>query len=211
MMKSITLWDPWASLIVLNQKKIETRSWHADYRGELAIHAAKKEASRYIVFEEPAFSALRSRHITSEKGTGVEFSPGCILGLANLTDCLYIGDNGLYEYKKVIIGGKVRGSIGKKVMGLPMGNELAFGDYTEGRFAWMMSNVHELINPIPAKGYQRIWNWDETPHLVTIDPWVIGNTKIWTPKGVVKGKKLDKYDGDAVQGLEIKGDIKNGR
>ena len=38
----ISLWQPWASLIALNLKQYETRSWGAPYRGKLAIHAAKR-------------------------------------------------------------------------------------------------------------------------------------------------------------------------
>jgi hypothetical protein len=38
-MKAITLWQPWASLIVDGRKKIETRPmpWH--FKGWVAIHA----------------------------------------------------------------------------------------------------------------------------------------------------------------------------
>lgn len=39
-MKVITIWQPWASLIVLGHKKIETRGWATKYRGPLLIHAA---------------------------------------------------------------------------------------------------------------------------------------------------------------------------
>lgn len=40
-MKLITLWDPWATLMALSAKKIETRHWKTDFRGPVAIHAAK--------------------------------------------------------------------------------------------------------------------------------------------------------------------------
>lgn len=42
-MKAISLWQPWASLMVSGLKKIETRSWATNYRGPLLIHAALKE------------------------------------------------------------------------------------------------------------------------------------------------------------------------
>lgn len=41
-MKALTLWQPWASLIALGVKTIETRGWSTNYRGPLAIHAAKR-------------------------------------------------------------------------------------------------------------------------------------------------------------------------
>src|SRR3546814_21127441 len=40
--KAISLWQPWASAIALGHKSIETRHWPTKYRGELAIHAAKR-------------------------------------------------------------------------------------------------------------------------------------------------------------------------
>lgn len=41
-MKAITLHQPWATLISLGVKSIETRSWSTSYRGPLAIHAAAR-------------------------------------------------------------------------------------------------------------------------------------------------------------------------
>ncbi|MCK5245025.1 MAG: ASCH domain-containing protein [Desulfobacterales bacterium] len=41
-MKSISLWQPWASLMCMGLKKNETRGWETKYRGPLVIHAAKK-------------------------------------------------------------------------------------------------------------------------------------------------------------------------
>jgi len=40
-MKALTLTQPWASLVALGLKRVETRSWSTAYRGALAIHAAK--------------------------------------------------------------------------------------------------------------------------------------------------------------------------
>lgn len=41
-MKALTLWQPWASLVALGEKKIETRTWSTTYRGTLAIHASNQ-------------------------------------------------------------------------------------------------------------------------------------------------------------------------
>ena len=40
-MKAITLTQPWATLVAIGAKRIETRSWRTFYRGPLAIHAGK--------------------------------------------------------------------------------------------------------------------------------------------------------------------------
>jgi hypothetical protein len=40
--RAISLWQPWATAIALGNKRIETRHWSTPYRGEIAIHAAKR-------------------------------------------------------------------------------------------------------------------------------------------------------------------------
>ncbi len=40
-MKGLTLTQPWATLVALGHKRVETRSWSSRYRGPIAIHAAK--------------------------------------------------------------------------------------------------------------------------------------------------------------------------
>lgn len=42
-MKAITVLQPWATLLVTGKKHIETRSWKTNYRGEILIHAGKKD------------------------------------------------------------------------------------------------------------------------------------------------------------------------
>ena len=48
-MKALTIQQPWASLITMGVKIIETRSWSSKYRGPLAIHAGLKKAN---IFED---------------------------------------------------------------------------------------------------------------------------------------------------------------
>jgi hypothetical protein len=59
-MKALSLWQPWATLIALKKKQIETRSWRTTYRGPLAIHAAKSypQEARDLCSTEPFYSVL---------------------------------------------------------------------------------------------------------------------------------------------------------
>ena len=41
-MKALSVWQPWAWLIVCGSKDIENRTWYTTYRGPLAIHASLK-------------------------------------------------------------------------------------------------------------------------------------------------------------------------
>ncbi len=43
-MKALSLHQPWASLIAIGAKRVETRHWTTSYRGPLAIHAAATTA-----------------------------------------------------------------------------------------------------------------------------------------------------------------------
>ena len=38
-------------------------------------------------------------------------------------------------------------------------NELAFGDYSPGRYGWLLSDPVQFANPIPAKGKLSIWEY----------------------------------------------------
>lgn len=39
--RGLSLTQPWATLVAIDAKKVETRSWGTRYRGRVAIHAAK--------------------------------------------------------------------------------------------------------------------------------------------------------------------------
>lgn len=56
-MKALSIKEPFASLVSLGIKRIETRSWKTNYRGEIYIHASltknkmeKKEGKSYLNF-----------------------------------------------------------------------------------------------------------------------------------------------------------------
>ena len=62
-MKALTLTQPWASLVASGYKCVETRSWHTQYRGPLAIHAAKgfPASAREFAEEERAIGRIPAR------------------------------------------------------------------------------------------------------------------------------------------------------
>lgn len=142
-MKALTLWEPWASLVALKAKRIETRSWKTNYRGPLAIHAALSipkwvknllpEFARLIGIKEYTGSWL----YYLEHGVGPF---GKVVAICNLVDCVPITPKFTVKLSE---------------------QERAFGDYTPGRFAWILEDVKRLENPLPAKGMQRLWNWPE--------------------------------------------------
>src|SRR5260221_11478992 len=67
-MKSLTVMQPWAPLVALGAKRIETRSWSTSYRGPLAIHASSRiSREAAVICREPPF-----REALAEGGYGEE-------------------------------------------------------------------------------------------------------------------------------------------
>ncbi len=38
-----------------------------------------------------------------------------------------------------------------------------YGDFAEGRFGILMTMLKKFAEPVPAKGMQGIWNWEQSP------------------------------------------------
>ena len=135
MIRCISLHEPWATLVTLGEKKIETRGWSTDYRGRLAIHAAKTTKHLDEMHNAPFFVALTCHGITRPS----QLPFGTLLCIVELD---WIQPTEI-----------IRGKLSEK--------ELAFGDYSDGRFAWGLRLTRVFDQPIPMKGHQRFWNWDE--------------------------------------------------
>lgn len=140
-MKGMSLWQPWATLVAIGAKSIETRSWSTPYRGWLAIHATKTDPAEARDF---ARTPLVQRTL-SERGFMQDLPRGAIVAVANLHRVGRISrrQNGVY------------------VAGLDLSlseEEVAFGDYADGRFGWSLTNVRALPEPIPCRGAQSLWD-----------------------------------------------------
>jgi hypothetical protein len=147
-MKVITIWEPWATLIALGLKGFETRGWATRYRGPLAIHASKK-IDREACEREPIKSALAKYGFTADN-----LPTGAVVATSNLSEC--------YSVKRDTLGGTVilHGKKRSFAWGYPWINEYHFGDYSNGRFAWELTDIKKLPEPIAAKGKQGLWNWE---------------------------------------------------
>lgn len=151
-MKCISLWTLWAMLIALGHKKIETRSWKApDYLigQRIAIHATKAmpKWAMELSWTEPF------RSILLKLGFLMSFANwpfGKVVATAKLAGCEKIISDEKYHHMACLESGKD-----------VTVNEYHFGDYTPGRYAWILEDVQSLKEPIPAKGMQGLWNWEE--------------------------------------------------
>lgn len=164
-MKAITIWQPWASLLAIGAKQYETRSWETKYRGPIAIHAAKKRFNTDSHFNRELYSFADALGL-SDIFSFDTLPLGCIIATAELVNCwriVYHPGPNVDIAKRIPIGAeldvpKKHPDFGRYIV--PTETEMLFGDWTPGRYAWELANIQLLPKPIPAKGAQRLWNWE---------------------------------------------------
>lgn len=81
-MKALSLKQPWAGLIAVGLKTIETRTWQTNYRGDVLILASQtvdKEASRH--FEKEYSKEENWGHLAEY------FKPGLAVCITEIYDC----------------------------------------------------------------------------------------------------------------------------
>jgi hypothetical protein len=137
-MKAISLTQPWATLVAMGAKRIETRGWRTSYRGEIAIAAAKK-------FPTDARAICNARPFCSVLG-GVALPTGMVVAVGRLVECFRF-DVGTEA--KI----RARSLIGK----LPP-FEADFGDYGFGRYGFVIGDVQALSEPIACRGALSLWD-----------------------------------------------------
>jgi hypothetical protein len=147
-MKTISLTQPWASLVACGAKRAETRSFQVSHRGELAIHASKgfprwaKDISK-----TPGFSLAL---------TGESLPLGAVIATCRIVDCVRTECLFVVPPTQLIGGWRLHGpgcfAISEQ--------EKMFGDYSPGRWAWLLANIEPLPEPIPTRGALSLWNWE---------------------------------------------------
>ena len=141
-MKIISLMQPWATLVAIGAKEIETRSWATKYRGKLGIHASAK-FDPSICYKEPFKTIFEMRNIKVS-----DLPTGAIIAVTEIKDCL-----------PILAKDEFSGFAMVKGHGVVTGNEYCFGDYTPGRYAWILSRIPKRIEPIKVKGQLNLWEY----------------------------------------------------
>lgn len=182
-MKALTLYQPWATLVALGAKRVETRSWHTHYRGTLAIHAGSRpvptgarvgdysvvrdadlaaDAPSFVV-RWPEFASLNPHErwwalplgAVVATCTLVDVVPTAALGWTGLWEgWAWQGPNGACE-RHVHSSDDPAGGRSTIVAA----NQRPLGDFSPGRYAWLLADVQRVAEPVPARGRQRLWEW----------------------------------------------------
>lgn len=132
--RALSLLQPWASLVVMGLKKIETRSWRTAYRGPLLIHASLGRKGKVLATEAPF-----AKYIPDFDALPF----GAIIGQVHLDDVVPV-EQLFYS--------------NEKLAALTL-EEKAFGDYTKGRYAWLLTDARFFEEAIPVKGGLGIWKF----------------------------------------------------
>lgn len=130
-MKGMSLYEPWATLIALGEKRFETRSWSTTYRGPLLICASKVGLPTVKIID----IMVRAR-ITAN-----DLNPDRAVALVDLTD--------IYRADDLLHVDRFYGLLGDK--------EKFYGDFSPGRFAWKFENIRRFKNPFPVRGKQGLF------------------------------------------------------
>ena len=136
-MKCVSLYQPWATLVVLGAKRYETRSWATEYRGRLGIHASRtwRPECEELCRQESVRRLLRAAGYRST----ADLPRGALLGTVELVDCVAT------EF----------------LMPEDLGAEQRrLGDFRPGRFAWKLLDPVRLAAPLRLCGQLGVFDAD---------------------------------------------------
>lgn len=144
-MKAISILQPFAHLVVMGEKRLETRKWETAYRGPLLIHASKGHSN----IELPNLPVKNLELVTLLQQDAIQptLQRGAILGIVDLVACLTHDD--------------LKGPHSCYLTPL----EKLVGFFGPGWCAWELKNPRRFKTPIPWRGNLGIW---DTP--VSLDP-----------------------------------------
>lgn len=145
-MKALSVIQPWATLLAIGAKRIETRSWRTLYRGRVAIHASRahRAEERLMIGVTPFTGVLAEHFQVATQRELLECLPhGAVIATGDLVACIAT---------EVLLGGIIQPPLSDQ--------ELAFGDFSPRRYGWIFRDVRELPEPMPARGSLGLWDWD---------------------------------------------------
>ena len=150
-MRAVTLHQPWASLIAHGYKTTETRGWPAPQAlvgSRVAIHAAKRRPRRTEWNRQVAEIAGR-----------MEMPLGAIVATARVDGCVRVLSNGFAKLSEPADPGRVWvvDRLGQEHRDAYQMSSDPYGDYSEGRWIWLLSRVRPVEPPVVVVGKRGVW------------------------------------------------------
>lgn len=110
-MKTLSIQQPWAWLIVNGLKDIENRTWRTTQRGRILVHAGKKMDTDALIWLANQFALLpitdehkaKIGNMIDAQSRDSALHLGGIVGAVTITGCVYTSDsswfNGPYGFE----------------------------------------------------------------------------------------------------------------
>lgn len=135
--KVITIQQPYASLIALRLKSIETRPWKPDYLGPVLIHAGKGCDFASEFYHDPIRSLFAKQGIVrfDQLPLGMAVALSRIVSYSR-TECL-------------------RDHISPQ--------ERLLGNYLPKRWGWQLGSIRRLDTAFALRGAQGLFDWEPPP------------------------------------------------
>ncbi len=129
--RCISLWQPWASLMAVGVKTVETRGWYTEVRGEIYIHAAKtRHGITESDFTPGQESAMEKALGMPRARWGTDLPFGSLIAVGDLAEVLS-GPAALARFPE----------------------QEPFGGFDADRWGHVYENLR-AIGPIPCRGAQ---------------------------------------------------------
>lgn len=181
-MKVLTLHEPWCSLVALEIKVIETRSWKAPEAligQRIALHAAAKKPTEdqrvgdWTVHEMADGSWAMTVDDKAQPYRYARLPLGCIVATARLDACAPMIDLMTGEPDD-LLGQSPAIYVGPDTLTLShhfeiparhidIGDQRPYGDFQPGCWGWILSDVEKVEPPIPFRGGQGLTkSWEPT-------------------------------------------------
>jgi len=166
-MKALTIWQPWATLIMIGAKPYEFRSWQPPrwlIGQRLAIHAGarpvKASEVRALVMALKGSGNLANPCLN--KDVALPVLERVLAALKKSPDTLFDTPEQLtlpisHILGSVRVGEPKRGDVVAHEFGEDAGND----SDREGTFnwGWPMLDIKQEEPPVPARGAQGLWDW----------------------------------------------------
>lgn len=145
--KALSLWEPWATLMALGCKQVETRHWPTSYRGPLLICAAKRWAPDQVDYlADPLFQEALSGLAPGRPITPDDLNMGHAVALVDLVECRQV--------PSVAVRSDDRGP--KTWLDRLDPREDEFGNLAPGSYGWITEHPRRL-RPFPQLGQQGLF------------------------------------------------------
>jgi len=145
-MKTLTIQQPYAGLLILGIKKNETRSWNTKHRGKLAIHSSAKMTADGKQTLEWLSKELPDVFFPGSEAMIMCTRLGMVLGTVNVIETF--STNSSYN-------------VAVHTESL----ERYLGDYSANRYFWKCEDPVQFASPVPAVGKLSIWNWEKPENI----------------------------------------------